>query len=90
MLRSDTTNNMSGGIYTSGSILLIVGFRVWPILFWGPLGIMSGVYTGVGAIWAYDTFRRWNWSVRKSLLILAAIPVGIAIVVLLLPMPRID
>ena len=59
MLGADTTNNMSGGVYISGLFLVGMGLHLWPVLFWGPLGILTGVYTLVGAIWTYDTLARW-------------------------------
>jgi len=85
MLRSDTTNNMSGGVYVSGWLLVGMGIRLWPGLFWGPLGILCGVYTLVGAIWTYDTFRRWKWSLRKTILVMLAIPVAVVGAMFLLP-----
>ena len=85
MIRSDTTNNMSGGIYISGWLLIGMGIHLWPIVFWGPLGVMCGVYTLVGGIWTLDTMGRWKWPLLRKLAILVGIPIVVVGIVLLLP-----
>lgn len=87
MLDADSTNNMSGGVYITGWLLIGMGLRLWPILFWGPLGVLCGVYTLVGAIWTYDTLSRWKWSARKKLALMLGIPIAIVGVLLLVPVP---
>ncbi len=88
MLGADTTNNMSGGVYISGWFLVGMGIHLWPVLFWGPLGILCGVYTLVGAIWTYDTLTRWKWTLRRKLLVMVGIAVGVVGVILLIPVPH--
>jgi hypothetical protein len=85
MLESDSTNNMSGGVYISGWFLIGMGLRLWPVLFWGPLGIICGVYTLVGAIWSYDTLHRWKWPMGRKLAVMLGIPIAVVGIILILP-----
>lgn len=85
MLGSDTTNNMSGGVYISGWFLIGMGLHVWPIVFWGPLGALCGVYTLVGGIWTYDTLGRWKWPLSRKLVLMVGVPLAVLAIVFLLP-----
>jgi ABC-type phosphate transport system permease subunit len=84
-IRPDSGNNMSGGIYISGWALIGMGIHLWPILFWGPLGVICGVYTLVGGIWSYDTMGRWKWTLRRKVALMIGIPIVVVGLVMLLP-----
>ena len=85
MIRTDTTNNMSGGVYISGWFLIGMGLHVWPVIFWGPLGIICAVYTLIGAIWTYDTLGRWKFPMSRKLAVMLGVPIVVVGIVLLMP-----
>jgi hypothetical protein len=85
MLGADTTNNMSGFVYSSGWFLIGMGVHIWPILFWGPLGILCAIYTLVGGVWTYDTLNRWKAERRTKLMVMLGVPIVMLVLAFLIP-----
>lgn len=86
MLDAERSGNMSGGIYITGWLLLAMGFRLWPLLFFGPLGIISGVYTLIGAVWTYDTLKRGKVPARTIVGLMVGVPILTFVIIWLMPL----